>query len=116
MIQEILNSLLGNKTVTQYISSFLFILIGVLISIRLGAFKRDKESPNTPFKFSNKFLAQDNIIRAIGSICIAFVFVRFGEEITGKKITEFQALLLGITFDQLIVEIQNWQKKARINK
>jgi hypothetical protein len=36
--------------------------------LRLHAFQRDKSSKNTPFKFSWKFLVQDNLIRIITSI------------------------------------------------
>jgi hypothetical protein len=36
--------------------------------LRLHAFQRDKNSKNTPFKFSWKFLVQDNLIRIITSI------------------------------------------------
>lgn len=113
MTQEILNSILGNRTLAQYVVAFFFILLGVLISIRLGAYKRDKESPNTPFKFSYTFLTRDNIVRAIGSIAIAFVFIRFGQEILHIEVNELGAFTIGLTFDRGIALLDNWQKGAR---
>lgn len=113
MIQEIFSGLLGNKTIAEYIVAFIFVLIGVLVSIRVGAIKRDKDSKHTPYEFSYKFLTRDNIVRALASIGIAFVAIRFGKEITGNDTTEFGAFLIGLGFDQLVGKLNQWQKNGR---
>lgn len=113
MIQEILNEVLGNKNIAQYVAAFFFIFLGVLVSIRASATSRSVESDATPAKFSYKFLTLDNFSRAVSSIAISFAFIRFGEDITGREFTYFGVFLLGIGFDQAVAYLNKWQSGIR---
>lgn len=112
-INEVLSELLGSYKLSYYITFGIFVLIGVIISVRLQAHSRDKESQNTPLKFSVKFMIQDNILRIISSLAIVFVAVRLGEEVFSKVPTYGAALIMGLTFDQILIQIEKIQKRAR---
>lgn len=112
-IENYLIELLGEKPIVVWATSFTFVLIGVLISLPIAAQKRDKKSSNTPTKFNVPFLFRDNIIRVLGSIFMTFAIIRFGEEFTGKELDYFGCLLLGLSFDQVLVFVEAWQRKGR---
>ena len=112
-INAYLVELLGKKSLLVWTTSFTFVLIGVLISLRLAAYKRDKASNNTPTVFNWKFLFRDNIIRTLGSIFVTFAIIRFGEEFTGRELSYFWCLILGLCFDQVLVFVESWQRKGR---
>ena len=113
MIEAYLSEVLGEKSLATWLASFTFIVIGVIVSLRLSAYKRDVESPNTPIKFKWSFLLRDNISRFIGSIFVAFSIVRFGEELVNITIGSFGSFLLGLSFDQVYKLLVDWQNKAR---
>lgn len=113
MLETYLSELLGNRSVAVWLVCFTFIIIGVLLSLIVSAKERNKDSPNTPYKFSFKFLVHDNILRILGSVLIAFTVIRFGEDMVGAHIGYFGSLLMGLCFDQLVKFIAEWQKKAR---
>jgi len=112
-INQVIAELLGSFTAAFYITYFIFVLVGVLISLRLQAFTRDKSSKNTPFKFSFTFLLQDNLLRIVSSMAIVFVAIRFGSELFQKEPTYLGALLMGISFDQILIQLQKLELKAR---
>ena len=99
IFKEILLRVLGTNTLVDYIVLFIFIGIGVTISIRLGVNKRDKYSQNTPIKFNIWFFILDNLQRAISSVFIAFLLIRFGEGLIGRQVTELGALGIGCALD-----------------
>lgn len=113
MLEVYLSELLGNRSVAVWLVCFTFILIGVVVSLIISSRERNKDSPNTPYKFSFKFLVRDNILRILGSVLIAFTIIRFGEDMVGMHIGYFGAFLMGLCFDQLVKIIADWQKKAR---
>lgn len=115
MIQDILKELFGDITIAKYIAYFIFILLGVLASVRLSAFTRDKESPNTPVRFSYKFITVDNIYRVVSSMAVAFIVIRFSNQISGKEINDFGAVCIGLAFDQVLFYLAKWQQKIRDN-
>ena len=113
MLESYLLEVLGEKSLATWLASFTFIVIGVIVSLRLSAYKRDVDSVNTPYKFKWNFLFRDNISRFIGSIFVAFSVVRFGEELTNITIGSFGSFLLGLCFDQIYKFLVDWQNKAR---
>lgn len=112
-INEVLLELLGNYKLSFYIANFIFVLLGVLISVRLHAFSRDKSSKNTPYKFSWKFLVQDNLIRIITSMATVFVVIRLGSDLLGLTPTYPLAVIMGLSFDQILIQLQKIELKAR---
>lgn len=106
---------LGNKSIAVWLASFTFVLIGVIVSLRLSSLKRNKDSPNTPIKFSLLFLIRDNILRGLGSLFVAFSVIRFSEELLQIQFTYFFCFTLGACFDQALIFVHKWQKAARDN-
>ncbi len=112
-LNEYLLELLGTKSIVNWAASFTFIVVGVIVSLRLSAYKRDKDSPNTPYTFNLLFLIRDNISRLIGSVFVAFAIVRFGEHLLGITIGYEYCFVLGLCFDQAYKLLIEWQNKAR---
>lgn len=112
-IKVYLAEILGDKPVAIWLASFTFIIIGVIVSLRLSASKRNRDSKTTPYRFTWKFLFRDNISRFIGSVFVAFSIVRFGEELFNFHFGNFGCFLLGLCFDQTYKALIEWQKKAR---
>ena len=113
LFNEILGELLGSYSAAFYISYFIFTFLGVLISLRIHAFQRDKDSKKTPFKFSWKFLVQDNLIRLITSMATVFVVIRLGSELLYIAPSYGMAVVMGISFDQILIQLQKIELKAR---
>lgn len=113
MLNEYFIGLLGNRTIVGWLLAFTFILVGVIISLCIQSMQRDKLSKSTPYKWNFWFLLRDNFTRFIGSVFIAFALVRFGEEITGKYLSDIGCFTLGLCFDMAFVFIEKWQAKAR---
>lgn len=110
--QEIASGLLGDYKLSFYITYFLFVIIGVIVSLYLGSLKRDKFSESTPEKFNFKFLIQDNLLRVFGSISLIFLLIRLGVEI--NLVPEYYtAALMGFSFDTVIAKAEKLQDLAR---
>ena len=112
-VNEVITELLGSYKASFYITYLLFLVIGILASLKFSSLSRDKSSPSTPFKFSWKFLVQDNLIRFLGSIAIVFLSIRLGEDLFGYIPTYTGATLMGLGFDQTLGLLQKVQLKAR---
>lgn len=112
-IDEYLIEILGDKSLATWLASFTFVLIGSIVSLRVIAFTRDKTSDTTPYKFNLWFMFRDNAPRLIGSIFVAFSFIRFGEQLTGKVFNDFMCFVLGLAFDVALYFLAEWSKKAR---
>jgi ABC-type Mn2+/Zn2+ transport system permease subunit len=111
----ILTRLLGNLTTADYLIYFIFIALGVTASIRLQARNRNKMSECTPYHFSFKFFILDNLPRAVGSIIVVFLIIRFWNEYTKTSISELQATLIGLCYD-LIKDAFNQLKEKYKNR
>jgi ABC-type phosphate/phosphonate transport system permease subunit len=112
-INQVIAELLGSFTAAFYITYFLFVLLGVIISLRLHAFNRDKSSKKTPYKFSLKFLFQDNLIRIVSSMAVVFVAIRLGTELFSVTPNYAGAVAMGLGFDQILIQLQKIEFKAR---
>jgi hypothetical protein len=59
---------------------------------------RDKESANTPQKFSWSFLIWDNFKRIVAGQLLMFLVFRFSTEILGRELNMWWAVLIGFFF------------------
>lgn len=109
---EVLNGLLGDYKLSFYITYFLFVIIGIIISLWLGSLKRDKLSVATPEKFNFRFLIQDNLLRVLGSISLIFLIIRLGVEINWVP-EYYTAAFMGLSFDTVIAKAEKLQDLAR---
>ncbi|AXQ66547.1 MAG: hypothetical protein [Caudoviricetes sp.] len=113
IISEVITELFGNYKVSFYITYTIIVGLGTLLSARVYAKTRDKNSTTTPTSFSWKFLLQDNLIRFLGSMAFVFASIRFGEDIFNVVPTYAGAFMMGFSFDQALVVLEKFQFKAR---
>lgn len=76
MIKETIEIILGGKAVSYYIAGLFFTLLGILISLYHSSRNRNPNSPNTPYKFSWRFLLWDNTKRIAVSLIVVFLIFR----------------------------------------
>jgi len=114
-MEKFLSLFLGTTDIPTYLAAAVFALIGAIISLRIKASKRDKLSDNTPYKFSWKFLLQDNLQQLISGILLTFLAFRFCNEIYGQELTMKLAVFIGFGFNELSGIVEKWQSGARDN-
>ena len=100
-MEKFLSQLLGTISIADYAAGFVFAMIGAILSLRFEARKRDKDSLNTPRRFSWEFLLQDNIQRLFNGFLLTFVVFRFAPEILNQSFSMFLALGVGAGLDQV---------------
>ena len=108
--------LLGNMPVAAFLAAFFFALIGVTISLLLQANKRDPGASSTPYHFSYRFLLQDNWKRIVLSLLLIFVTIRFYSELTGKELSMYFALGIGLGLDKLAQVVKNASAVLQVNR
>lgn len=113
-MEKFIQLLLGdNIDISTYAAAFVFALIGAIVSLRFKASKRDKLSSNTPYKFSWRFLIQDNLLQLITGLLLTFLCFRFTDELLGKELTMWLAVLIGFSFNEIAGLFEKLQVKAR---
>jgi len=113
-INEVIAELLGSYKASFYITYFIFVMLGIVVSLRLQSLQRDKQSSATPFKFSWRFLLQDNIKQWLGSLAFVFLSIRVGADTWGIVPTYASAVIMGLCFDYSLNLVGKWiEAKAR---
>lgn len=112
-MDKFLSQFLGTTDVPTYAAAFAFALIGAIISLRLKAVKRDKLSDTTPYKFSWRFLFQDNFLQFFSGVLLTFLAFRFTNEFFGKELTMWLAVLIGALNNEVAGIFEKFQLKAR---
>ena len=119
--QELINYVLGaNMTAELYIAALFFVIIGLVIKWYIQVKKGVKTNENTPDYFSWKYFLKQNLFAKLFSlfanICIAFVSLRFCQEIFNIPLSMFVALCMGLFFDFIIDKIKGLQNKLDVPK
>lgn len=112
-INEVIAELLGSYKASFYITYFIFVMLGIIVSLRIASLNRDKNSNSTPYKFNFWFLIQDNFLRVLGSLAFVFLSIRLGVELFNKVPEYWSAVLMGLGFDQALLLAKKWQDLAR---
>ena len=112
-MEKFLELVLGTTDVPTYAASFVFALIGAIVSLRFKARKRNKYSRYTPNDFSYKFLLLDNLQRFFTGVLLVFLAFRFTNEFLGKELTVWLAVFIGAGTDQIAGIFEKMQKLAR---
>ncbi len=92
---------LGTRDVNLFWSCIFFGYLGVLIMILLDVSKRNPTSKWSPVAFSFRFFITDNLKRIILNVLLVAVCIRFIPQLTGKDMSQWLALLIGIGSDTL---------------
>jgi hypothetical protein len=112
-VNEIITELLGSYKASFYITYFIFVMLGIIVSLRIASLGRDKQSSKTPYNFSFWFLIQDNFLRILGSLAFVFLSIRLGVELFNTVPQYYTAVLMGLGFDQTLLFVKKWQDLAR---
>jgi hypothetical protein len=96
-----LEHIFGTTDISKFIACVIFSLVGVTISLLVHSTSRDKNSINTPVKFSFSFLIRDNWRRIVLNLLLVLVTIRFCKEVTGMELNMFVSLMIGLTYDKL---------------
>lgn len=113
-MDKFMQLLTGNIDMPTFCAAMVIAMIGALLSLRIKALKRDKLSLNTPFKFSWKFLIQDNLLKLSASILPVFIAIRFSSEFFGQDLTMGLAFVIGLASDAIFSKLENLQEMARM--
>lgn len=113
IFNEVVSNLMGKYPASFYITYFIFVMLGIIVSLRIQALNRDKLSDSTPIKFSWRFLLQDNLKQWIGSLVFVFLSIRIGADAWGVVPTYVSAVIMGLSFDYSLSFIGKWIEKIQ---
>ena len=114
MKEEFLTHLLGSQSIAWWAAALIWTFIGAIVSLYLYVEKnRDKNSPNTPYKYNFWFMLRDNLQRLTVGLFVALLALRFSVEIFGTEPTIYLGVLYGIGSDKLAQLISNIELTAR---
>lgn len=116
-MKEFLQLLLGDQAPQTFGVLLFYALFGAALSLLLHTTERDPNSNRTPDKFCWKFFFRDNWKRIVTGIMMIGATLRFTPELFGIEISEFWALVIGLSHDRLAQLIKDktnllGQKKA----
>lgn len=109
--KEALVIITGDKSGGYYIAGFFFSLLGIVISLWFSSRKRDKESPNTPYKFSWMFLLWDNFKRGLVTLIVMFILFRCFD-LSAVLAMIGVGVLVALSLDQLVAFIISQSEKV----
>jgi hypothetical protein len=113
MKTEVLNDFLGALTMVNYVVSFIFIFIALALKWIWQTIDSVKNNESTPVKFSWKYWAQDNllpkVLSLISNIIVAFIVLRFGNELFGLTFSYAVAFGIGIALDYWVNRLKKMQ-------
>lgn len=104
----------GSQSAGWYLAALAWSIIGQLISLRVGINKPAAiANPETPRKFSLWFAIQDNLVRLVTGVAIAFIAIRFSQELMGVEPTLYLAIVYGFSTDLAVKALSKLQEAAR---
>ncbi len=112
-MNNFIQHLIGTTDAASFAASFVFAVVGIILSLKLHSKKRNKADASTPYRFSIKFLLLDNIDRISFSLLLIFVALRFCKELTGMQLNMFVAFGLGFGLDKIVQKLKALSFTAR---
>lgn len=106
--------LLGTSNVLAVAFYLFWACVGIAISLFIHSTNRDPNSYTSPRKFSWSYLIRDNWKRVALDALLVIVALRFSYDLLGFQMSDFRALMIGVSFDKLGEYLQN--KKILIGK
>ena len=116
--QIFLNYLLGEASWIAYTVAMLFVFFGLIvkwyIQVRRGVYK----NPASPNRFSLNYFVGNNLWRKLfglfANVVIAFLALRFSQEIFNVPFSMGFAASIGIGFDVVIDAVSRWKSNLDI--
>jgi len=106
--------LLGGISPALFQEALFWAAVGIVFVLLLGTGLRDPKSPNSPEKWSLKYLLNDNSRRIAASIIAVLVTLRFMTELTGWQLSAFKGFLVGTAWDGIALFLK--QKTSWLDK
>lgn len=108
-----LNEFFGVVDYHIYYAWFLWALIGAVGVILVRAFLKYEKSPETPNKWSWKFLFIDNIPNLLIGFFVTFISLRFCEDLLHMEPSSFTAFMIGVTNNEVTLKLLKFSGGAR---
>lgn len=112
-MKEFLTLLFGTSNVPLAIVGSIYLLIGILLNLLIGATKRDVDSSNTPKQFDWNFFIRDNWKRALTSFIAALMVIRFLKifypeaDLSNDDSILHYCLFIGLGIDNIVDFVKN---------
>lgn len=102
------NHVIGPTDPALFAACIFFAAIGVFFVLLIGTRLRDKQSPNSPQKFSWAYLWSDNARRIYASAIAVLLTLRFMPEpqLLGWELTPWKALCVGTAWDTILLFVK----------
>lgn len=100
----------GTIDIPSILVGFLYLCVGILLSIFVDANKRDLLSTRTPFEFSYFFLIRDNWKKTLFTLFIGALSLRFCNDLFGAEPTMYMAFIVGYSADKFTDYIKKLQR------
>ena len=112
---EVVNNLLGELSISDYITAFIFALMGLIIRQYFVIKKSIKTNKKTPDNFDPKYWFKHNFFtRTTGvlvTVIVIYLCLRFSVEWFGMKVSWGLSFTLGFSFDYILDFIRKKQNK-----
>ena len=109
-MEKFLNLFLGSFDLTAVLAGFIYLLLGICLSLFVESNNRDINSNKTPFEFSYLYLLRDNFKRILFSILIGAISLRFCSELFGTQPTMYMSFIVGFSTDKFSEYLKKLQK------
>lgn len=110
---ELQYSIFGHHSLGEILGMGFFMTIGITLSIAIHYLIMGKKNKDSPVNFSPLFWIKDNTARFIALIIIAYLSIRFSNELFGNPLTEIRAVFYGLTIDKTLESFVNYFKKSK---
>jgi hypothetical protein len=122
-MKEFTQYLIGqNISIALFCALYFFALVGVAIRLLIDSLSRNKESYNTPKKYSFKFLLWDNWKRILLSILTIYLSIRFAQIIFtfnpdgNTELYLFGSGMIGLIYDHLALLLKKKTSILKVRK
>lgn len=106
----------GPYTPELFWSCIFFAFIGYFLINTADVATRDVHKPGTPVSFSWLTFIECNWIRFARNLFLIYISVRFCPELTGKDLSEIQAIVVGGAIDGVFVAYKKMVKAFKNRK
>ena len=117
-MENYLTFVFGNVPPSTYLAAFTLMLLGMLFIWAYRIKKSMQTNPQTPDKFSFKYLFKTSFFQICLSIIIGvvggFFLLRLTYEIVGVELSASVAVVFGLAFDYFLAKLASFKGNIKI--
>lgn len=98
IIKEFIEIISGGKTGGYYLAGLFFSVLAIYLSVYINSKTRNPDSPNTPKKFSWKFLVWNTGRRVVAGLVVMYILLRVLDLHPETSILPFLGVGFGVAF------------------